>query len=137
MRGLLALSALHLAHYRPDQYDYYASQALYHHEIGLREASAMIPNITEENCSAIYIFSVLTFYTSLAKPRTPEDLFFISENGTADWMFLIRGTKYILEANYNSLLKGPFGPLFVAGAQRHNLREQAAGVGHVSLLEVL
>jgi len=128
MRAVLALSGLHLAHYRPDQYDYYVSQALHHHESGLRGASSLIPYITEENCSALYVFSVLTFYTSLAKPRTSNDFFFISEHGTADWLFLIRGTKHILEATYVSLRKGPFAPLFASGEERHKLREEAARV---------
>lgn len=126
MRGVLAISALHLAHFKRDQKDYYVSQALHHQEIGLRAASAIMPHITEENCSAIYIFSVLTFYTSLAKPRKAGDFFMVAESGVADWLFLIKGTSYIMASSMPSLLAGPFGPLFEGGQRRMATRTAAA-----------
>lgn len=133
MRGVLAFSALHLANFRPEEHDYYVAQALYHHEIGLREASTLIANITEENCSAVYIFSVLTFYFGLAKPRKSGDFFIVGEQGVADWLFLIKGTRYIMESSYHTLYKGPFGPLFEAGSRRFEIRQQSADVRIVKL----
>lgn len=60
MRGILAISALHLAHLRPKRREYYLAQAAHHQEIGLREATSLLPYLNEENCSAIYIFSAFT-----------------------------------------------------------------------------
>jgi hypothetical protein len=132
MRGVLAISALHLAHFKPDQRDYYVSQALHHQEIGLRAATALMPHITEENCSAIYIFSVLTFYISLAKPRGEGDIFLVGEHGSADWLFLIKGTSYIMASSMTSLMSGPFGPLFKAGVRRHENRKAQAEVSQIT-----
>ena len=60
MRGVLAIGALHLAHFKLDRRKYYLSLAAHHQEIGLREATALLPVISEENCSAVYIFSAYT-----------------------------------------------------------------------------
>jgi len=136
MRGLLAFSALHLAHYRLEQYDYYIAQAVHHYEAGLREASSLIPNINEENCTSLYLFSILTFQYNLAKPRKPDDFFLTSEHGSADWLFLIKGSQHILQATYPSLLKGPFGALFKRGALRVSRRDEAAEAGHALLSQV-
>jgi hypothetical protein len=133
MRGALAISALHLARFKPEKRDFYLSQAVHHQEIGLRTATSIIPNITEENCSAVYIFSVFTFYSALAKPRQPGDFLIVGENGVADWLFLVKGTSYIMESSYSSLQAGPFGPLFKAGGRRYDMREaHAAEVCHFS-----
>lgn len=132
MRGVLAISALHLAHFKSDQSDYYVSQALHHQEIGLRAATAIMPHMTEENCSALYIFSVLTFYISLAKPHGEGDMFLVGEHGSADWLFLIKGTSYIMASSMASLYAGPFGPLFKAGHRRHESRKAQAEVGEVN-----
>lgn len=128
MRGVLAVSALHLAHFKHEKKDHYVSRALYHQEIGLRAATAIMPHITEKNCSAIYIFSMLTFYTSLAKPRMPGDFFIMADSGVADWLFLIKGTGYIMTSSMPSLLAGPFGPIFEAGRRRMEDRRAAAEV---------
>lgn len=128
MRGVLAIAAHHLARFKHDQHEYYMSQAQYHQDIGLREASALIPNINEENCSAVYIFSTLTFFSSLAKPRRAGDLFVVGEEGIADWIFLMKGSSYIIQSSWEILRKGPFGPLFEAGQRRYDWRSTLAEV---------
>lgn len=60
LRGVLAIAALHLAHFMPERREYYVAQAAHHQEIGLRAATSLLTNLTEENCSAVYIFSAFT-----------------------------------------------------------------------------
>jgi hypothetical protein len=123
MRGVLALSAIHLARFKPDRRDFYISQAMEHHQTGLRLATSILPNITEENCSAVYIFSALTLYFTLASPRKPGDFLIMGENGISDWLFLLKGTNFIIQASQESLYKGPFGPMFLNGKRREDFRQ--------------
>lgn len=53
MRGILALSALHLSRFRPERRDFYMSQALLQHQAGLRMTTGLLSSITKENCSAV------------------------------------------------------------------------------------
>lgn len=126
MRGVLAISALHLARFKPEKRDFYMSLAVRHQEIGLRTATSIIPSITEENCSAVYIFSTMAFFFALASPRKPGDFLMIGENGEADWLFLIKGTRYIMESSPGRLDEGPIAPLFRVGSRRNKLREMYA-----------
>lgn len=58
MHSLLALSALHLSYLYPQE-ESYALQALLHHQFSIHLARKVLPRITNENCSALYIFSML------------------------------------------------------------------------------
>jgi hypothetical protein len=125
MHGILAVSALHLAHFRPQRREFYLSQAMHHHHIGLGTAISILPHITEENCTALYTFSTFAFIFALARPRKDDDLLLIGDIDVAEWLFLIRGTRSIVEFSYPILLAGPLGPMFITGAKRSTLREQA------------
>ena len=43
MRGLLALSALHMAYYKPERRDLYVAHAKLQNQAGLRAVAAMLP----------------------------------------------------------------------------------------------
>jgi hypothetical protein len=62
MRGILALSALHLARFRPERRDFYMSQALTQHQAGLRMTTGLLASITKENCSAVGNLSSSLWY---------------------------------------------------------------------------
>lgn len=55
MRGILALSALHMAHFQPERRDFYIQQAMLQHQTGLRAATEILPTVTEENCTGVRI----------------------------------------------------------------------------------
>ncbi|KAE8449728.1 hypothetical protein EG329_007503 [Mollisiaceae sp. DMI_Dod_QoI] len=124
MRGILALSALHMARYKPEQKDSYMSQATAHHQEGLRITTGLLSSITKENCTALYLFSALTLYITLASPRKPGDFLLVGENGIADWLYLVKGTNYIIESSEGYLFSGPLGPMFKAGRRRTEIRER-------------
>lgn len=123
MRGILALSALHLAHMQPDKKEFYLAQGVRHHQYSLRRVNSILPHITDQNASALYIFSALAGLFALASPRRPEDFLVVSDNGVADWAVLFRGTKSIIESSEAILQAGPLGPMFSAGFRRAQLRD--------------
>jgi hypothetical protein len=124
MRGILSLSALHLARYRPEKRDIYLSQAMQQHDLGLRIATTILPNASPENASAVYLFSALTLFFTLASPRKDSDFLLVGENGIAEWMLLVKGTSYIIDSMYDSLLQGSLAPMFIAGHKRNDLRQK-------------
>lgn len=126
MRGVLALSALHLAYYKPEKRDLYVAQAKLQNQAGLRVAAAMLPYITQENCSAVYIFSALTCIYTLASPRDPSDFLILGETGVDSWLSLFRGTRSIIDSSEAALRTGVLGPMFIAGARRTAMRETHA-----------
>ncbi|OJD33158.1 c6 zinc finger protein [Diplodia corticola] len=111
MRAILAVSAAHMAHWKPDRADFYMARAVAHHKIGLRGPTSILPHVTEDNCSALYIFSALTAILSLAMPRKPEDILFVSSDGVAEWLFLLRGIASIVFSSADWLLNGVIGPM--------------------------
>ncbi|KAH6717726.1 hypothetical protein BKA61DRAFT_476235 [Leptodontidium sp. MPI-SDFR-AT-0119] len=124
MRGILALSALHMAHYKPDKREFYISQAMLQHQTGLRVATEVLASVTKENCTGVYAFSALTIFFTLASPRKAEDLLLVGENGMADWLFLVKGTSFIVN-NYEGFLReGLLGPMFISGSRQSALRTQ-------------
>lgn len=124
MRGILALSALHLARYRPDKKEIYTSQAMLQHQIGLRQATTILTELNEDNCPAVFIFSALTLFFTVAAPRKPDDFLLVGENGIGDWLTLVKGTAFVVGTAEDVLFKGSLGPMFLAGRRRTELREK-------------
>lgn len=123
LHGILALSSLHLAHCRPMQRERFLSQAVLHNQAGLRAVSPIIPNITKENCSAVYLFSVLTFIVTLASPRIPGDLLVNGDTSLPEWLTLFRGIQLIVMSSQEELQSGVLSPMFAVGSRRARLRD--------------
>ena len=137
MDAMLAMSALHLAFSKPAMKDHYVSQALRHHEAGLRVAAPLLPNITPDNCSALYVFAVLTCHISCAKPRSPGDFLLIGKDGISEWLVFLRGTRTIIDGNENLLRSDSVSPMFQIGARRANLREACSNTNQPFLVELV
>jgi hypothetical protein len=104
---VLALSAHHLARLKPEKLDAYESIATSLQKAGLDSVSRILPNITEENCSALFIFSSLTWINSLAVPNKPDELPPHSHTETAaDWLVLLRGIVSVTMTGMKWLEKG-------------------------------
>lgn len=124
MRGILAISALHMASWAPEEKKgYYLSQAFTQHQNGLRVATSILPNITDENCSALYIFSALTLFFTLAGPRDSTEFLIVGDSGTADWLILLKGVQSIIASAHPTLIRSSLGPMFLAGSRRDAIRE--------------
>ena len=127
MRGILALSALHLAHFNPTKKAFYTSQAMIQHQSALRTAISLLTQVTEANCSAIFLFSSITCLFALASPRQPSDFLILGAGGIADWLYLLRGTRSIVTSWQETLKTGVLGPFFSHGMRMAALRDAASG----------
>jgi Fungal Zn(2)-Cys(6) binuclear cluster domain/Fungal specific transcription factor domain len=108
LHSLLAICALHLAHFKKDVRDFYTSQAEKHYEIALGTATTLLPNINRENCAALYMFAAFcATYTMAIGPKKGDFLLF-SDNGIAEWRVLFKGVRAIIDAN-EWLLRQRFG----------------------------
>jgi hypothetical protein len=123
MRGILALSSLHLARFRPEKHELYVSHAKASHQIGLRASTSLLPHVTQENCTALYIFSALTCMIALGSPRNPEDFLLVEDENVAEWLVLFRGTRSIISYSEDSLHSGVLGPMFITGDRRIRVRD--------------
>lgn len=116
-RAILALSALHLAHMKPDLHAQYVAAAEFHHNIALQMVSATIPQINEENGPAVYLFSTITCIIECAMPRKHDD-FWVSNDRVLQWLGMFRGTVAIITSVNDSLQKGPLAPMFTLGGRK-------------------
>lgn len=98
LHSILAVAALHLAHLKPRSN--YIAQALVHHRASSTIARPMVSDITSGNCSSLFLFSVLTSYFAFAAPRV--------SNSIPAWLFLIQGTRSILEKKSDAIKTGMF-----------------------------
>lgn len=136
MRAIMAMSALHLAHYKPAHKASYVAIANHHHELALRAVTGTLPNITKDNCEALYVFAALTCLISCAKPRKPGDFLLVGNRGISEWLQLFRGTRFIIDHADSVLRAGPLGPMFSIGHRRMQLREAAAIKNEDQLLDL-
>ena len=123
MNAILALSALHLSHFRPSKPDFYVTHARQLHQNGLRVVNSMLLSVTDSNCEAVYIFTALTCIITLALPRDPSDILLVHETGVAEWLTMFRGTRSIIIDSEHVLHNGVLGPMFEAGRRRAAFRD--------------
>jgi hypothetical protein len=113
LHSILALSALHLSHYKmADSKSHYLSQAQYHYEAGLRIATLLLPDINQDTCPPLYIFTTICYLFTLGVGPKPGDFLIFSDSGIAEWLLLFQGMKSILESNYDILCRSELAPLF-------------------------
>jgi hypothetical protein len=115
LQAMLALTALHIARYRPERREYYEAYAARELESALRQVSALLGHITEETCPAVLSFSLLVTLNSLATPQKQSNLLLVGENGLGEWLYTFRGMGQIANGNWDSLLKSDLAPLLFAG----------------------
>lgn len=125
MRGMLAISALHLSHLHPAKRDFYFAYSMKHHQMALREGTAALSNVTMDNCAALHIFSILTCMHTVGRPRKPEDFPVVGDSGIAKWMVLFRGSQEIIEPFLEPMSTGPLAALFQSRSRRQRLRDVA------------
>lgn len=69
MLSILAVSALHIASYRPAEKALYISKAISYHQVALQKAMKELGTITSElsieSAEHLYLFSILTIYVGM------------------------------------------------------------------------
>ncbi|KAL1901312.1 hypothetical protein Cpir12675_000545 [Ceratocystis pirilliformis] len=97
MRSILAVSALHIAHHKPQKRDFYFSRALAYHQLASRAATPLM--------------------TSLATSNEGWDEAF------PPWIFLLSGSKSLICLSSMRIEEydGPLSPLFIHGKRRWDM----------------
>ncbi|OAG05424.1 uncharacterized protein CC84DRAFT_1163968 [Paraphaeosphaeria sporulosa] len=90
MRGILALSALHLSKDTsdPNMRIRYLRTAAYHQDLAIPEYRSTLLDVTKENVVAVMIFSAILTIYSFAAPKDAGRSF---AEGPPEWIFLHRG----------------------------------------------
>ncbi|KAM0427889.1 hypothetical protein ACHAPT_007348 [Fusarium lateritium] len=98
MRALLAASALHLAHNTPEEKDFYMSTALTYHRAASRDAIVLLADIKKESAEELFMFSILTILVALGSHQEiTEGNPFFGDGSFPEWLFLIQGTRSLLD----------------------------------------
>lgn len=124
MHGILALSALHLAHSRVEDREKFISQAMLHNQESLKIVTSLLPNITKDNCSPVYLFSIIAFILTLASPRQPGDLLVMGTSGLHEWLALFRGVQVIVRSFHDDLKSGVLRAMFTSGGRSYDFRDE-------------
>lgn len=71
MHGMLALSALHLAHLHADKKHEYAAQSARHQEIAISRLQNVLFDVTEENCTEHFILAYMVMIFTFCSIGSP------------------------------------------------------------------
>ncbi|KAI9842063.1 MAG: hypothetical protein M1837_007488 [Sclerophora amabilis] len=112
MRGILAISALHLSYLRPQHKETYLFTALSHQNMALKLVRSAMQEITRANCNAVFAFSSLVVVFAFASPHFEESLILVKQSEEpAEWVNLIRGVRTILKPTWDWIRNGTLGLL--------------------------
>ena len=125
MHGILACSALHLAHSCPERKEVCVNQARLHYHTGLQKGTPALATFSDENASAIYLFSILMVMYNIASTCLSDPDVLSSQGGVAEWIILNRQSYGIVKISRDILFKGPLGQIFKIGIKRDSLQHEA------------
>ncbi|KAH6842291.1 hypothetical protein B0I37DRAFT_392918 [Chaetomium sp. MPI-CAGE-AT-0009] len=117
MRSILAVSALHLSRYRPENKKTYLERAMQHHQAATSTALQLMTDLRADECERLHIFSMMTIYYALGCPvdeidRAPESPLI------PHWLRLLHGMEPILRMLQPETYRGILTPLFEFGGRR-------------------
>jgi hypothetical protein len=129
LQGILAVSALHLAHFEPHRKDSLCSAASRYYQAALTSYRTETTNLTPQNCDACFAFSgILLVYTSASSEGTC-DLFLgdrrikiEDENDNHEivgQISLLRGVAGLLAEITQWIQKGPIRQMLVLWDDEH------------------
>ncbi|PNH44799.1 hypothetical protein VD0004_g2936 [Verticillium dahliae] len=120
MHTVLAVSALHLSHYRHARADFYVTKAMQHHQVGARVAIALMGgDLHKEDCEHLHLFCLLTLFYALGSPRkSSDDSLLMGQSAFPNWIFLLRSHEPIIERLDPHNYTGPLSPVFALGRER-------------------
>lgn len=109
LRGILAVTGLHMARLRPEQSEEYLREAANHQILALPAYRFALKSITERNCHALFAFATLTSVYAFASPRKSSGVLFsgateIQNEGLPEIFAFHRGLRKLLPPEAVSLL---------------------------------
>ncbi|KAJ5702668.1 hypothetical protein N7488_010216 [Penicillium malachiteum] len=110
--GILALAALHIARYNKSRRPSLLSYAIECHSRSVSRATPLIPVVTPQNSSPLYIFGILTLFFNLARPLEQSDEQSLSNKIIPEWLYLIRGVDTVVMAEGSAVKSSPVALIF-------------------------
>ena len=119
MRGILAISALHLSILRPDQHDRFARVAVRQQDAALGTFRQMMSHPSHTSGDAFFAMSSLIVVYGFESPKTSNSLgmFDARREQSAEWLPLIRGVNLILQSAWPDIKQGRLNRLLHDHAQ--------------------
>lgn len=113
MRGILAISALHLSFLRPERHDYYSQLANKNQDAALSAFRPLMTDMDESNSDAFLAMSTLIVVYGFESPKASESLGFFDYKGghSFGWLPLIKGVYTIIMSVYPWIKNGKLSAL--------------------------
>ncbi|KAL6915155.1 hypothetical protein ACHAP8_005794 [Fusarium lateritium] len=112
LHALLALSASHLAHFRPESRKHYYACAKVHHGKATIIAAPLLMDITEEERIPMYFFSIFTLFISFASLQDEDCPSFDEDDVIPAWFSLFRGVRTILASSNGAIYRSSLAFFF-------------------------
>lgn len=100
LRGILAVTAVHLAYIHPDKRAVYDLQASTHQSIALASFQDTLAHVDGSNCHAIFAFSCLIIVMTFASRKDKASDF---QTDVLQWFYLLRGASIVLQMHQESI----------------------------------
>jgi len=113
LRGILGISALHLATLNPDLSVNFAIQASNQYNRALLDFRNVLHNVGEENCVAVFAFSCITVVHAFAVAQVHQPQDPISD--FLNCMRLVQGVVTVLKPHYSALWISELSPILGNG----------------------
>ncbi|KAM0282491.1 hypothetical protein ACHAQH_003005 [Verticillium albo-atrum] len=124
MRSLLALAALHKADCQPEEREHYTAVALRHHHQASQSARILLKNITPENGTALFLFSVFTVIVVLNLPEPPSQTDSLDSISLFhQWYWTMQGIRSITDVLGSDIRQGHLAPLTTHFGDRWRLQD--------------
>lgn len=111
MHSVLAVSALHIAHLRPEQRIAYWKRAAMHQDQGLQGQHKAMAKPSQENGNALFAFTLVIIYLAFASPRTLDSAEDAPLQGVLQCLHMLRGIRAILPGIWEFVQDGPLSHL--------------------------
>lgn len=131
---ILALSALHLSHEKPDLRSQYLQQADNHFTFGVQSVTALLSGLNEDTCQKVYLSAVLVCLTYFGRGPRPGEYLVFSDKGPAEWLVLMHGVRLVLQSYHEKVFSGILKPIVnhevpvLSGPLRSEMQEHMAQV---------
>ncbi|KAL1955589.1 hypothetical protein VTO42DRAFT_8392 [Malbranchea cinnamomea] len=128
LRGILAVSALHLAYLRPMRREALTLQASTHQSIAIQLFHEALNRVSTSNCVALFSFSCIIVALTFAAPKpTGPDCAGVQKE-ILDWFHMVRGCNSVLQTQWETLSRSFLAPLLKKGmmhetAPTHSVRD--------------
>lgn len=106
----LSLSALHMAHEKPELREYYLQQADDHFTFGVQSVTAILSELNADTCQKVYMSAVMICFAYFGRGPRPGEYLVFSNSGSAEWLVLMHGVKLIVQSYSEKVFSGILEP---------------------------